>query len=81
MNRDIRPGVYRHFKGNLYQVYEIAIHSETDEEYVVYRALYGDRKLFIRPAELFFSEIDKQKYPEATQRFRFERIEENEEVL
>ena len=47
------PGVYRHFKGNQYQLIEIATHSETGEKFVVYRALYGERGMWIRPVEMF----------------------------
>ena len=66
-------GIYRHFKGDLYLVEDVAYHSETDEKYVVYRALYGDAKLYIRPYDMFFSKVDKEKYPEVTQEYRFER--------
>ena len=48
-----RPGIYRHFKGNYYRVLEVARHSETGEQLVVYRALYGERGLWVRPLELF----------------------------
>lgn len=65
-------GVYRHFKGGLYRVEDVARHSETGEEYVVYRKLYGDRSLWIRPKEMFLSPVDKEKYPDAIQEFRFE---------
>ncbi len=68
--------VYRHFKGNLYLVEGVAKHSETLEDYVVYRKLYGDRSLWIRPKELFLSPVDKEKYPDAMQEFRFEPVEE-----
>ena len=50
---DIQPGRYRHFKGNEYQVLGIARHSETLEELVVYRALYGDGGLWVRPASMW----------------------------
>lgn len=67
--------VYRHFKGSLYLVEGVAKHSETLEEYVVYRKLYGDKSLWIRPKEMFLSPVDKQKYPDAMQEYRFEQIE------
>ncbi|HEY3699461.1 MAG TPA: DUF1653 domain-containing protein [Spongiibacteraceae bacterium] len=49
----LRPGIYRHFKGNLYEVLDIARHSETLEPHVVYRALYGDFGLWVRPLAMF----------------------------
>ena len=71
--------VYRHFKGGLYRVEDVAKHSETLEEYVVYRKLYGDRSLWIRPKEMFLSPVDREKYPDAMQEFRFEPVDENTE--
>lgn len=65
-------GVYRHFKGDLYLVEDIAIHSETDEQYVIYRALYGGNLLYVRPYDMFVSKVDKVKYPEVKQEYRFE---------
>ncbi len=64
--------VYRHFKGDYYLVVDVAKHSETKEDYVIYRPLYGNGSLWVRPKELFLSEVDRRKYPEATQRYRFE---------
>lgn len=69
-------GIYRHFKGDYYLVQDIAIHSETKEKYVVYRALYGDTGLYIRPLDMFLSEVDHEKYPDIEQTYRFELIEE-----
>ena len=65
-------GIYKHFKGDYYIVEDIAIHSETGENYVVYRGLYGETPLYIRPYEMFMSKVDKQKYPEVIQEYRFE---------
>jgi len=65
-------GIYKHFKGDLYLVENIAIHSETKEKYVVYRGLYGTNELYIRPMDMFLSKVDKQKYPEVKQEYRFE---------
>ncbi|MBR2753986.1 DUF1653 domain-containing protein [Candidatus Saccharibacteria bacterium] len=65
-------GVYRHFKGNSYIVEDLAIDSETGENVVLYRALYGDGLLYARPLKMFLSPVDKTKYPNAQQKWRFE---------
>lgn len=65
-------GVYRHFKGRYYIVTDMANHSETQEQYVVYRQLYGEGSLWIRPLEMFLSEVDRNKYPDSQQKYRFE---------
>ena len=59
---DIQPGIYRHFKGNRYEVIGMANHSETMEPMVVYRALYGERGLWVRPAAMWKEIVDKPEY-------------------
>ena len=56
--------IYRHFKGNNYKVLCVAMHTETQEKMVVYQALYGDYKYFVRPYEMFVSKVDHDKYPD-----------------
>ena len=68
-------GIYRHFKGNYYLVEELAKDSETEETIVVYRKLYGDGSLWVRPLSMFLSEVDHDKYPDIEQKYRFELIE------
>lgn len=59
MNSEIKPGRYRHFKGNEYEVIGIARHSETEEAMVVYRALYGEGGLWVRPARMWNERIER----------------------
>lgn len=65
-------GVYKHFKNNYYILEDVAENSETWEMYAVYRQLYGDNKLYIRPLDMFLSKVDKKKYPNVKQEYRFE---------
>ena len=76
MSMRMQPGdIVRHFKGNRYEILHFAKDSETREDVVVYRALYGERGVWVRPMEMFFSEVDHEKYPDCGQKWRFEREE------
>lgn len=71
MRQVVVGGLYRHFKGMYYYVKDIAKHSETGELFVVYQQLYDDRKTYIRPYDMFASDVDHEKYPEVKQVERF----------
>ncbi len=66
--------IYRHFKGNVYQIITIARHSETKIKMVVYQQLYAPYEVYVRPLDMFMSKIDTKKYPNEKQIFRFERL-------
>lgn len=70
---------YRHFKGNIYQIKSIAKDSETGEKLVVYQAMYPPFDVWVRSLDMFMSETDCDKYPECSQKFRFEKIVFGEE--
>lgn len=71
--RELQIGrVYQHFKGDYYLVEGLAYDSETGAPCVVYRKLYGDGGLWVRPLEMFLGKVDKEKYPDSEQEFRFE---------
>ena len=75
MEERMKPGdVVRHFKGNEYEILCFALDSETQAEMVVYRALYGARGTWVRPKEMFFSRVDREKYPDVKQEYRFEKV-------
>lgn len=67
--RSLKPGIYEHFKGNRYEVLGVARHSETLEELVVYRALYGDHALWVRPLKMFTETVEHDG--KTVQRFRY----------
>ena len=72
--------VYKHFKGDYYLVVDVANDSETKEKYVVYRRLYDDCSLWIRPLDMFLSEVDHDKYLDVKQKYRFE-LQEKKSVV
>lgn len=70
--------IYRHFRGNFYQIVTVGKHADSLEEYVVYQALYGTFEVYIRSIQDFFVVLDKNQYQEAQQKYRFERVGKDE---
>ena len=77
-NRIVPGDIVRHFKGNEYEILCFALDSETQEEMVVYRALYGEHGVWVRPKAMFLSKVDREKYPDVAQEYRFEKVREGE---
>lgn len=72
--------MYRHFKGNIYQIRCLAKHCETGEMMVVYQAMYDTFQIYVRPLAMFMEEVDVEKYPDARQQYRFELLQDSELV-
>ena len=66
--------IWKHFKGNSYRIITMAENTETGELCVVYEAMYGDHKNYVRPTDMFMSEVDHDKYPDVKQEYRFEKV-------
>lgn len=81
MNRELHEGaMYRHFKGGMYQVLFVALHTETQEELVIYRSLENGQH-FARPKDMFLGEVDHEKYPEIDQKYRMAFIEQGSDDI
>ena len=75
----VTPGsIFRHFKGNFYKIVTFAEHTETGEKFVIYQRVNDPEKVYARPVDMFFSKVDREKYPDATQEFRFQFIMKGE---
>ena len=72
--------IYQHFKGDLYRVLNVAVHTETNEELVIYQALYDESKIYARPKDMFMSKVDKDKYPDVKAEYRFTEFDDNDQT-
>lgn len=70
----LKGKMFRHFKGDLYLLMGVVEHTETGEKLVIYKSLYGSCGVYARPINMFLSEVDKSKYPNAKQKYRFEPV-------
>lgn len=73
--------VFTHFKGKQYQVLLLAVHAQTEEKYVVYQAMYDDHRIYVREYDEFMSEVDRERYPDVKQKYRFAREDELSETV
>ncbi|MCM1123068.1 MAG: DUF1653 domain-containing protein [Eubacterium sp.] len=81
MRTEPRPEeMYRHFKGNIYQIRCLAKHSETGEMMVVYQAMYDTFQIYVRPLDMFMEEVDHVKYPDVKQKYRFELLQDLQDM-
>lgn len=79
MRSDPKPQeFFRHFKGNIYQIRCLARHTETRERMVVYQAMYGTFEIYVRPLAMFMEEVDRVKYPDVKQKYRFELLQDTD---
>jgi hypothetical protein len=83
MEQNLKPGIYRHFKGGEYEVLAIARHSETEEPMVVYRALYGEGGVWVRPAGMWYETVERggQRYRRFYRLDRIRRVEKYERLF
>ena len=81
MDRRVEVGqIYRHFKGNSYEIIALAINADNREDVVVYKALYGEGKVFVRSYREFVSLVDRKKYPDVEQTYRFELLDDQGDI-
>ena len=78
---NVAPCYYRHFKGKWYSVLQVVRNKKSSVDYVIYKAMYGNKKIYARPLDMFLSLTDTKKHPKATQKYRFMSLNELKDVL